>query len=99
MQMSDELASDEPMTAGRRGCPVLEGYNPMTPEELWDPYPNLQRARAEAPVFFSPEFGMWSVTRQEDSPSRASMRTRAPCDRRGRRSSSAETRGRHWCAR
>lgn len=64
--MSDELASDEPMTAARRGCPVLEGYNPMTPDELRDPYPSLKRARAEAPVFFSPEFGMWSVTRQED---------------------------------
>lgn len=54
-------------TAGAAGgCPVLAGYNPLDPKELDDPFPSYARARNEAPVFFSEEFGFWSVSRRED---------------------------------
>jgi cytochrome P450 len=36
------------------------------PFELGDPFPFLARARAEAPVFYSPELDYWVVTRYED---------------------------------
>ena len=48
------------------GCPVLAGYDPLDPHELVDPFPSYARARSEAPVFFSEEYGFWTVTRRED---------------------------------
>jgi cytochrome P450 len=54
------------MSIQEQACPVFAGYNPLSPEELADPYPSLKRARAEQPVFFSPEFNLWSVTRARD---------------------------------
>jgi cytochrome P450 len=47
-------------------CPHLEGYDPLAPAELADPYPSFRRARAEAPVFYSEALGMWSIARQAD---------------------------------
>jgi cytochrome P450 len=47
-------------------CPHLEGYDPLSPAELADPYPSFRRAREEAPVFFSEAFDIWSIARQED---------------------------------
>lgn len=47
-------------------CPHLDGYHPLSAEQLRDPYPMWARSRAEAPVFFSEQFGMWSVTRYDD---------------------------------
>lgn len=41
-------------------------FNPLIPPQLDDPYPAYARARREAPVFFSPIFGLWIVTRHED---------------------------------
>jgi hypothetical protein len=32
------------------GCPHLDGYNPLTPEELADPYPSFARATRGAGV-------------------------------------------------
>lgn len=49
-----------------RGCPVLHGYDPLTPEDLADPYPEFARARRDAPVFYDEKYGFWNVTRQED---------------------------------
>lgn len=49
-----------------RGCPVMAGYNPLSPEEIDNPYPSYARSRSEAPVFFSEQFGFWSVSRRED---------------------------------
>jgi cytochrome P450 len=41
-------------------------FNPLIPPQLDDPYPAYARARREAPVFFSPIFGLWIVTRHDD---------------------------------
>ena len=43
-----------------------EQFMPVAGEHLQDPYPFFQRARREQPVFFSPVFHMWFVTRYED---------------------------------
>jgi cytochrome P450 len=42
-------------------------FNRLEPPYLEDPYPLYARARREAPVFFSPEFGLWFVTRYDDA--------------------------------
>jgi cytochrome P450 len=52
--------------SGPAGCPVVHGFNPMDPAQIDDPGPLTRIARHEAPVFFSPEFGMYVVTRHED---------------------------------
>jgi cytochrome P450 len=44
----------------------MGGFNPVDPEYLRDPYPTLERARAEQPVFFADALGMWVVTRYDD---------------------------------
>ena len=41
-------------------------YNPLSPAALADPYPLYARAHRESPVFFSPRFNLWIVTRYED---------------------------------
>lgn len=53
-------------SAGPGSCPVLPGYDPLEPGELRDPFPSYKRAREEAPIFYSEEFGFWSVSRRED---------------------------------
>jgi cytochrome P450 len=45
---------------------VLHGFDPMDPGQIADPGPLTALARREAPVFFSPEFGMYVVSRHED---------------------------------
>ena len=42
-------------------------FNRLEPPYLDDPYPLYARARRETPVFFSPEFGLWFVTRYDDA--------------------------------
>ncbi len=60
-------AAQCPVTGqGGGACPVLPGYDPLSPEELKDPRPSYARAHREAPVFFHEQFGFWSVTRKED---------------------------------
>jgi cytochrome P450 len=41
-------------------------YNPLSPAALADPYPIYARAQRETPVFYSPRFNLWIVTRYED---------------------------------
>ncbi|MGF1506186.1 MAG: cytochrome P450 [Chloroflexi bacterium] len=41
-------------------------WNPLDPHQLENPYPLYARARQERPIFFSPTFGIWYVTRYED---------------------------------
>src|SRR5205809_1123248 len=41
-------------------------YHPLRGEQLEDPYPFYARARKEEPIFFSPEFDTWVVTRYDD---------------------------------
>jgi len=54
------------MTTATSRCPHLAGYDPLSREQLRDPYSMWARARAEAPVFFDERLGMWSVTRLDD---------------------------------
>ena len=58
---SEDRGADE----GPR-CPRLDGYDPLAPEQLGDPYPQWALARATAPVFYDERLGMWSVTRHRD---------------------------------
>ncbi|CAA9273200.1 MAG: putative cytochrome P450 hydroxylase [uncultured Arthrobacter sp.] len=51
--------------AGPR-CPHLDGYAPLSPGQLANPYPMWAHARATAPVFYDERLGMWSVTRYQD---------------------------------
>ncbi|MCY1022298.1 cytochrome P450 [Pyxidicoccus sp. MSG2] len=41
-------------------------FNPFLPAQLEDPYPTYAKARRDAPVFFSPMFHAWIVSRYED---------------------------------
>jgi cytochrome P450 len=41
-------------------------FNPLVSPHLENPYPLYARARREAPIFFSPHFATWVVTRYED---------------------------------
>ena len=49
-------------------CPVVHGtpFDPFDPVQADDPYPWMQVARKEAPVFYMPELDVWCVTRYED---------------------------------
>jgi hypothetical protein len=50
-----------------RGCPVVESFDPLSPEFLTDPYQAMAAlASAEAPVFFAPSIGYYVVTRYSD---------------------------------
>ena len=57
--------ADESLADARR-CPHLAGYDPTSEEELREPYPTYAASRSEQPVFYSPEWGMYFVHRQED---------------------------------
>jgi len=51
-------------------CPVPsigERFNPLSEEQLEDPYPFYAEARRDDPVFYSPAFHMWVVTRYDDA--------------------------------
>src|SRR4051812_34948777 len=48
------------------GCPIAHGYNPLDPATVNDPYPALNRLRAEGPVFYIPELDHYIVTGYED---------------------------------
>ena len=41
-------------------------YNPLAEDQVQDPFSMYARARGEKPVFFSPMYQMWFVTRYED---------------------------------
>jgi cytochrome P450 len=45
---------------------VVDGFDPFSIEFLRDPYPILERARREAPVFFYEPLNSWIVTRYDD---------------------------------
>jgi cytochrome P450 len=47
-------------------CPHLAGYDPLEPRIVADPFPLLQIARAEQPVFYLEKYKLWVVTRLED---------------------------------
>ncbi|MFP2903480.1 cytochrome P450 [Pyxidicoccus sp. 3LFB2] len=45
---------------------VAAEFNPLAPEQIENPYPLYARLRREQPVFHSPMFDLWVVTRYED---------------------------------
>ncbi len=45
-------------------CPIH--FDPMTAAQRHDPFPVLEQARREQPVFFAEELGLWVVTRHAD---------------------------------
>lgn len=45
---------------------VAQQFNPMAPDQIEDPYPIYGRLRRELPVFHSPAFDLWVVTRYAD---------------------------------
>jgi cytochrome P450 len=47
-------------------CPIAREYNPLAAEQVQNPFEMYARARKECPVFFSPMYQMWFVTRHED---------------------------------
>jgi len=61
-------AKNQPATTaiGPSGCPVLHGFDPLSPAQVEDPGPLTAVARREAPVFFDPDLDMYVVTRHED---------------------------------
>ena len=51
-------------------CPMStigQRFNPLSEEQLEDPYSFYAEARREEPVFYSPAFHMWVVTRYSDA--------------------------------
>ena len=47
-------------------CPLLAGYDPLNEEQLRDPFPILERARRELPVFYDETKRVWGISRYED---------------------------------
>jgi len=69
--MASQRSVEAPGTEGRvvpttPGCPHASLADEFRPFDLADPFPFLARARAEAPVFYSPELDFWVVTRYEE---------------------------------
>ena len=62
------MTVDEHSAATATGsCPhVGAEFMPLAGNQLTDPYPIYTRARREQPVFYSPLFGMWFVSRYDD---------------------------------
>lgn len=56
--------------AAARGCPFhgspAEGFDPLDPAFISDPWPTLAKIQEEQPVFYSEELGFWIVTRHAD---------------------------------
>src|SRR5512140_702028 len=49
------------------GCPVQEGFDPLSPAYLADPYAVMAALPlAEAPVFYAPALGYYVITRHAD---------------------------------
>jgi cytochrome P450 len=56
----------EKPTSDRFGCPHLDGFDPVEHETVVNPYPWLERARHECPVFYMPKYDQYVITRYED---------------------------------
>jgi cytochrome P450 len=66
---SGAMSSAQSETAGDGAlaeCPHLAGFDPLVPEQVFDPGPWTARARDECPVFYMPAYNEWMVTRFED---------------------------------
>lgn len=58
--------TQERSTTRNAGTDSELDYNPLSPEQRENPYELFARAHRETPVFFSPRFNLWVVTRYED---------------------------------
>jgi cytochrome P450 len=57
----------DPAAAAISECPHLAArFSPLVGEQVEDPYSFFAEARNKEPVFFSPQFQMWFVTRYDD---------------------------------
>jgi cytochrome P450 len=54
------------MATSHTTVPVLDGFDPLSDEFLRDPYPILERARRQQPVFYYEPLDFWVVTRYDD---------------------------------
>ena len=68
--MSDSVYTRPPVQeSSASGCPITamgEAFKPFDAPYIDDPYTLMAQARAEEPVFYSPEIDHWIVTRYED---------------------------------
>ncbi|HKS43643.1 MAG TPA: cytochrome P450 [Amycolatopsis sp.] len=71
--MSSEITADVPAAPDRPhsnapGCPIVDGvaFDPLDPAQTDNPYPWMEVARREAPVFYLPEQDVYCVTRYDD---------------------------------
>lgn len=46
--------------------PVFEGFDPLSPDFIRDPFPALEKARHELPAFYYAPLNFWVVTRYAD---------------------------------
>lgn len=44
----------------------VNGFDPLSPDGLSNPFPSLLRAQEDTPVFLLEKYGLWCVTRYED---------------------------------
>jgi cytochrome P450 len=60
-----DSAAGVPADAPR--CPFVDHrpFAPLEPDQVTNPFPWLERARRETPVFYMPEYGEWCITRHE----------------------------------
>jgi cytochrome P450 len=58
--------ADQPPPSATAGPRAADDYDPLTPEELRDPYPSFQKLRREAPIFIDVRTGLWTISRQAD---------------------------------
>jgi len=56
----------QPEVVREGGCPILHGYDPLAESIVRDPSVWMEVARAQAPVFYEPQYGDWVVTRYDD---------------------------------
>src|SRR5256885_16010076 len=74
------LSTDASSEAHGPSTPASGRFDPFAPEYLANPYALLGDLRGTEPVFFSPAFGSWIVTRY--APIKAVMRARQRCSHR-----------------
>lgn len=66
--MTDTRADQRAAGEGKPTCPVVHGraFDPFEEAQARDPFPWLERAQREEPVFYLPQYDMWCVTRYDD---------------------------------
>ena len=66
LEAMDATDESSPACTANEALRLAAEFSPLTGEQVEDPYAFYARARAEEPVFFSPKFQMWFVTRYDD---------------------------------